>query len=162
MLKRKLLIVITIVAGVGFLTGCANKENYTPTPTNTNLEFQSIQKQEFSVRYKIAFLSTLSAFQNKGYSIESSNADTGVITAIKHKRSAMLFSGRMLEYIKATAFVEKTHFGKLFISLNLANYQETARMYGAKDGNLDLIRDPKFYQAMFESIREAVSARVSK
>jgi hypothetical protein len=177
MLKRKLLIVITIIAGVGFLTGCEYEDepirsyyelqsiqdqDLSATQSIKNQALSAVQSQEFNARYKIAFVSTLSAFKNKGYSIESANTDTGVINAIKHRRSAMLFSGRMIEYTKVTAFVEKIHFDRLFIRLNLASHQENSRTYGSKDVNSVHIENPKLYQEMFESIEDAISARTSK
>jgi hypothetical protein len=160
MLKRKLLIVITTIVGIGFLTGCVAQKNY--TPTKTNLEIQSIQKQEFSAKYKTAFTSTLSALQDKGYAVESANADTGLITAVGYKRSSMLFFGDSIEYIKATAFVEIMPSGKASIRLNFINHQEISGSYGSKDGNSVPIEDSKFYRVMFESIKKAIAVRTSK
>jgi len=165
MLKRKLLIVIAIIAGVGFLTGCSS--DYVPIKAKPKSSYKhkstrSVKIQRFNIEHKTAFVATLSAFKNEGYSIESINIETGLINAIKHKRSSMLFSGRTHEYIKATAFVEKTHSGKLFIRLNFANYQESARRYGEKNGKSSPVRKSKFYKDMFRSIRKAISARVSE
>ncbi len=160
MLKNKLLITIITMVGIGFLAGCTAQKNY--TATKTSLELQSIQKQEFSTKYKIAFSSTLSVFQDKGYVVEAANADTGLVTAAGHKtRGFIPFVGQSIEYVKATAFIEDMPSGNVSIRLNFVNHQETSSGYGMKGGNSVPIEDPKFYQGMFESIKKAIFVRSS-
>lgn len=138
------------------ITGCAQK-NY--VSTKTGLELQSIQKKSFDTKYKVAFASTLSVFQDKGYIIQTADANTGFITASSHKTSGTVFGAQTIEYINATAFIENMPNEKVAIRLNFVNQQETSTAYGMKGGNSVPIEEPSFYQNIFEQIQKAIFIR---
>jgi|GEM_PF-640658 len=157
---KKIATIAFIVLGVASLTGCGKQENY--KATKSGLELQSVQKQEFDTTYSVAFASTMSVFQDRGYVIETADRETGFITAASHKTEGFaLFVGQTVDYLKATAFIEVMPSKKVSIRLNFVNNQETSSGYGMKGGNSVPVEDPKFYQSVFEKIKKAVFVRTS-
>jgi hypothetical protein len=152
--------VITALLFIGLIAGCT-QQNY--KPTKTSLELQSIQKKEFDTSYKIAFASTLSVFQDKGYIIDTADSLTGLISAASHKTSgAIAFVGQTIEYVKATAFIETMPSKKIAIRLNFVNHQETSSGNGMRGGNSVPIEKPEFYQGIFDRIQKAMFVRTSQ
>lgn len=156
-------ITIATFVTLGFITiaGCtAKQQNY--IATKSGLELQSIQKQEFETTYDVAFASTISVFQDRGYVIETADKSTGFITAASHKTEGFaLFIGQTIDYLKATAFIEKMPSKLVSIRLNFVNTQETSSGYGMQGGNSVPVEDPGFYQSVFEKIKKAVFVRTS-
>ena len=136
--------------------GCVQK-NY--VSTKTSLELQSIQKRSFDAKYKTAFASTISVFQDKGYIIETADSTTGFITASSHKTSGQALMVQTIDYVKATAFIEPMANKKIAIRLNFVSHQETSSGYGMKGGNSVPIEEPSFYQGIFEQIKKAIFIR---
>jgi hypothetical protein len=157
MFKNKLLIISLVL--VGLLSSCT-QSNY--KSTKTSLELQAMQKKEFNTPYKTAFASVLSVFQDKGYTIDSANADTGIISAAGNKKSSggIIFSSKV-NYMKASAFIEQMPSSRVAIRLNFVNHQETSSGYGMKGGNSVPIEKPEFYQEVFEKIQKAIFVRSS-
>jgi hypothetical protein len=128
--------ILTILILTSFMFGCTLQNNY--KPTKTSLELQSIQKREFDTSYKIAFASTLSVFQDKGYIIETADSSTGFITASspKNNKHDWIWTGsNTMNSVKATAFIETMPSKKTAIRLNFINYQEVSSAYGSKGQN---------------------------
>jgi len=157
---KKLAITILIVVGAIGLSGCGKQENY--KASKSGLELQSVQKQEFETTYDIAFASTISVFQDKGYVIETADKSTGFVTASSHKTEGFaFFVGQTIDYLKSTAFIEKMPSGKVAIRLNFVNNQETSSGYGMQGGNSVPVEDATFYQGVFEKIKKAIFVRTS-
>lgn len=152
--------IITILILTSFMFGCTMRlpqNNY--KPTKTSLELQSIQKKEFDTAYKIAFSSTLSVFQDKGYIIATADPKAGFIAANSYKKSGVItFVGPSTDYIKATAFIEVMPSKRIAIRLNFVNHQEILGRYG----NSVPIEDARFYQGIFESIQIAIFDRTGR
>lgn len=161
MLTNKTKKIAAALISTVLVAGCVPQENY--KPTKTSLELQSIQKKEFDTSYKIAFASTLSVFQDKGYIIETADSNTGFITSSSHKISKFIpFVGQAIEHIKSTAFIETMPSKKISIRLNFVNNQDTSSGYGMKGGNSVPIEKPEFYQDIFEKIQKAIFVRTSR
>ncbi|MDB3912686.1 hypothetical protein N9381_13105 [Paracoccaceae bacterium] len=62
----------------GLLTACAEPK---PKPTLTPLQLQSMQTRQFSSSVNRTFASTVSVFQDLGYSITSADKASGLISA---------------------------------------------------------------------------------
>ena len=77
-MKINMLIGILIL---GLLTACAE-----PKPTLTPLQLQSMQTRQFSSSVDRTFASTVSVFQDLGYSITSADKASGLISAALAKR----------------------------------------------------------------------------
>ena len=155
MTKNKLKVTLLVLVAISF-GGCVQK-NY--IATKTGLELQSIQKKSFDTKYKIAFASTVSVFQDKGYIIETADASTGFVTASSHKTSGQAFMAQTIDFVKATAFIELMPNKKISIRLNFVSHQETSSGYGMKGGNSVPIEEPSFYQGIFEQIQKAIFIR---
>ena len=61
-----------------FITGC---ETTKPTVNLTPLEMQSMQSRSYDTGKEIVFPSVMSVFQDLGYTINSADIETGLITA---------------------------------------------------------------------------------
>jgi hypothetical protein len=159
-MKQKILnIIITSVILFG-LSGCV-QSNY--VPTKTGLELQAIQKKEFETKYKIAFASTLSVFQDKGYIIEAADINTGLISAMSPKvKGIIVFVANTTSYTKATAFIEEMPSNKIAIRLNFVKDQKLSSSYGSESSNSVPIEDPKFYKDIFNKIDKAIFIRTSR
>lgn len=157
---KRVTAVAFVTLGLVGLTGCGKQENY--KATKSGLELQSVQKQEFDTTYNTAFASTMSVFQDRGYVIQTADRETGFITAASHKTEGFaFFVGQTVDYLKATAFIEKMPSKKVSVRLNFVNNQETSSGYGMKGGNSVPVEDPKFYQSVFEKIKKAIFVRTS-
>ena len=157
---KRITIIAFIILGVISLTGCGKQENY--KASKSGLELQSIQKQEFETSYNTAFASTMSVFQDRGYVIQTADKETGFITAASHKTEGFaFFVGQTIDYLKATAFIEKMPSKMVSIRLNFVNNQETSSGYGMQGGNSVPVEDPAFYQSVFEKIKKAIFVRNS-
>jgi hypothetical protein len=163
MLKNKIKLFNIVLVTISLMTGCVLQENY--KSTKTSLELQSIQKREFDTSYKIAFASTLSVFQDKGYIIATADSATGFITASspKNNKHDWFWTGsNKMDSIKATVFIETMPSKKTAIRLNFVNHQEVSSAYGSKGGNSVPIEKPEFYQGIFEKIQKAIFVRTSR
>ncbi len=73
----------------------------------------------------------MSVFQDRGYVIQTEDKETGFITAASHiNRKLCFFVGTTVNYLKATAFIEKMPSKTVSIRLNFVNNQETSSGYG--------------------------------
>ncbi len=149
---------IGVMVVLVFLTGCVASTG----PTKTSIQLQAFQSKEFETTKKIAFASTMSVFQDLGYTIGTADLETGFITAKSPtKQSFVPFVGQKMEDVKATAFVEAMG-GKISkIRLNFVNSTQTSSGYGMKGENEKPIEDPKVYQETFTKIAKAIFVRES-
>ena len=102
----------------------------------------------------------MSVFQDRGYVIQTADKETGFITAASHKTEGfVIFVGKTVNYLKATAFIEKMPSKMISIRLNFVNNQETSSGYGMRGGNSVPVEDPAFYQSVFEKIKKGIFIR---
>ena len=138
-----------------------------PAPQLTPLEIQSIQTRDFSESKDVIFASVMSVFQDLGYSVNSADKDTGLITAESPARSSNLgalivSSSGMTEVrqTKATAFIE-TIGNTTKVRLNFVLMSSRSFGYGQNDRHDTPLLDSNIYQNAFERIENAVFVRSS-
>ena len=153
-MKLKLLLSAVTMA---LLTACMQQG-----PTMTPLEIQSMQTRSFNASYNVAFSSTMSVFQDLGYTVNSADKDTGLISAESATDSnvaALIFTGNTLtSQTKATAFIERLK-GKSVVRLNFVQKMESSSGWGQQDRNDTPILDTTVYQNAFERIENAIFLR---
>ena len=151
-MKRTILLLTAVLLITGCLPG-----NY--KPTKTSLELQAFQSKEFDVSKKIAFASTMSVFQDFGYTLTSANLETGYIAAKSPTQNEMGFGKIIMKDTKATAFIEEIRPGLTKVRLNFVNNEEWSGSYGAKLVQDNPIEDPAVYNNAFTKIQEAIFIR---
>lgn len=143
---------------ISILTGCVTQGG----TKKTSVQLQAFQAKEFETSVKVAFASTLSVFQDLGYTIKSADLTTGLITAKSPtSQSFVLFVGQKMQDVRATAFVEPIAKGRTRIRLNFVNNVQTSSGYGMKGEKETPVEDPAVYQAAFKKIQKAVFVRSS-
>lgn len=140
------------------LVGCV-PNNY--KPTKTSLELQAFQSKEFDTQKKIAFASTMSVFQDLGYSITSSDMETGYIAAKSPTQNEVGFGKMIMKDTKSTAFIEELRPGKTKVRLSFVNTEEWSGAYGSKLVQDNPIEDPAVYNNAFIKIQEAIFIRTA-
>ena len=140
----------------GFLAAC------NPEPTMTPLEIQNLQTRKFSASYNTTFASTISVFQDLGYTVTNANKDTGLISAqsaSKNSVAYLVLTGDSLNVqTAATAFIERVK-GKSVIRLNFVRRNRTSSVFGQSTADDIPILDAVIYQNAFEKIENAIFLR---
>lgn len=150
--------IVTALSIAFLLAGCV-PNNY--KPTKTSLELQAFQTKEFETQKKVAFASTMSVFQDLGYSIISSEIETGYISAKSPTQNEVGFGKMIMRDTKATAFIEELRPGKTKVRLNFVNTEEWSGAYGGKLVQDNPIEDPTVYNNAFTKIQEAIFIRTA-
>ena len=124
------------------------------------LALQQMQTQDFDTPKEILFASTMSVFQDSGFTIEASDLATGFITAKSPTRVAEIgwngiSNGDTVEE-RTTAFVETTRPNKSKVRLNFIE-RSVRQRYGAPNDIPN--EDPAYYEKIFNKIREAIFLR---
>jgi len=148
--------IITAISIAFLLVGCV-PNNY--KTTKTSLELQAIQAKEFDAPKKITFASTMSIFQDLGYSITTSDLETGYITAKSPTQNEPGFGKVIMKDTKASAFIEELRPGKTKVRLSFVNTEEWSGSYGGKLVQDSPIEDPTVYNNAFTKIQEAIFIR---
>lgn len=137
------------------ITGCETA----PKSTKTALEIQSVQSKEFETNKKIAFAATLSVFQDLGYIAESASFETGLITAKSPTQEKfVIFVGPVMQYVKATAFIEEITPSRTNVRVNLVN-SKRATISGRQREKEAPIETPDTYQDLFAKIQQGIFVR---
>ena len=148
---------IVVAAMLPLLAACGAQE-----PQMTPLEIQSMQTRSFDSRYDTVFASTMSVFQDLGYSVTSADKSTGLISAESATGSDLgyaIFTGSTLtRQTRATAFVERIK-RKTNVRLNFVEKMETSSGWGQTDRADKPILDMEIYQNAFERIENAIFVR---
>ena len=148
---------ILLLAATLLITGCLS----TPPSyksTKTSLELQVIQTKEFEVPKKIVFASTMFVLQDLGYSIISSDLDTGYISAKSPIQSSASFGRVVLKDTKVTAFIEQLRPGVTQVRLSFVNSEEW-QLGAARMVQENPIDDAIIYNNAFIKIQEAIFIR---
>lgn len=140
------------------LAGCAA----TPEPEMTPMEIQSIQTRTFETPKEVAFPSVVSVFQDLGYSIQTADIASGLISAESASENTpwltVLTGQSQVNQTRATAFVEEIR-DDTSVRLNFVETEETSSAYGRTDRNDRPIHDAELYQNAFERIENAIFIR---
>ena len=144
-----------------FLAGC---ETTKPTVNLTPLEIQSMQSRSYDHSKDVVFPSVMSVFQDLGYSINSADMATGLITAESTAASdkAMKFwlGITKVSQTKANAFIEEIS-GQTKVRINFVITNKKSFGYGQTDREDNQILTSEPYQNAFEKIENAVFIRSS-
>jgi hypothetical protein len=126
----------------------------------TPLQIQAIQTRQFETSKDIAFRAVITVFQDNGYTIQSADMETGLITASSPSQtSVQLFVGNRITATRATATVEEFPAGTAHIRINLVNTAETSSGYGMKSQHDAPVLDSAVYDGLFTRIQEAIFVR---
>jgi hypothetical protein len=147
---------ILLLAATLLVTGCF-PSNY--KPTKTSLELQAFQSREFDAPKKVSFASTMSVFQDFGYTLTSANLETGYIAAKSPTQNERGFGKAIMKDTKATAFIEEIRPGITKIRLNFVSNEEWSSDYGAKLVQENPIEDPAVYNNAFIKIQDEIFIR---
>ena len=143
------------------ITGC---ETTKPKVNLTPLEIQSIQARSYEHPKKTVFPSVMSVFQDLGYSINSADINTGLITAesIAESNKALKFwlNISKVSQTKANAFIEEIG-NETKVRINFVITKKKSFGYGQTDREDEQILSPEPYQNAFEKIENAIFIRTS-
>jgi|TARA_Y100000385_G_C12777785_1_gene502141 hypothetical protein len=153
-MKLKFLVLLPLMV---ILSACAAKK-----PAMTPLELQSMQSRDYSNKYNVVFSSTMSVFQDLGYTISAADKDTGLISAesaaADNVWARALTGVSVNNQTKATAFIEKVQ-DKVNVRLNFVAVNKSSTAYGQSNRNDVPILEMAIYQNAFERIENAIFIR---
>lgn len=134
------------------------KEQMTP------LAIQAMQSKEFEATPRVLFRSVVSVFQDLGYTIDTADFDSGLITATSATKNKTNFWGALAGVsasgnTRATATVEELANGRTSVRLNFVSSKSSSGRWGQTHKNDKPILDAKVYQIAFEKIDEALFVR---
>ena len=142
-----------------FITGC---ETTRPTVNLTPLEMQSMQSRSYDTGKEIVFPSVMSVFQDLGYTINSADIETGLITAESTAESDKMMKFWLgvtkVSQTKANAFIEEIG-SETKVRINFVVTKKKSSWYGQEDREDDQILSPEPYQNAFEKIENAIFLR---
>ena len=142
-----------------FLAGC---ETTKPTVNLTPLEIQSMQSRSYDTGKKIVFPSVMSVFQDLGYSINSADINTGLITAEStadsNKMKKFWLGVSEVSQTKVNAFIEEIG-SETKVRINFVGTKKESSWYGQDDREDTQILSPEPYQNAFEKIENAIFIR---
>jgi len=143
------------------ITGC---ETTKPKVNLTPLEIQSIQSRSYEHSKDIVFPSVMSVFQDLGYSINSADINTGLITAesaADSDKALKFWLGiTKVSQTKANAFIEEIG-NETKVRINFVVTKKKSFGYGQTDREDEQILTPQPYQNAFEKIENAIFIRSS-
>ncbi|MGM1054128.1 MAG: hypothetical protein ACQEXO_17330 [Pseudomonadota bacterium] len=141
------------------LTGCAQTAQQ---PSMTPLEIQSLQTRSYEHSKDVVFPSTMSVFQDLGYSIVSADMATGLISAessAENNPMLTFWTGMtQVSQTRATAIIEEIR-GASTVRLSFVEKEESSSAYGRSDRRDTPILNADIYQNAFERIESAIFVR---
>lgn len=143
------------------ITGC---ETTKPKVNLTPLDIQSMQSRNYEHGKDIVFPSVMSVFQDLGYSINSADINTGLITAesaADSDKALKFWLGiTKVSQTKANAFIEEIG-NETKVRINFVVTKKKSFGYGQTDREDEQILTPQPYQNAFEKIENAIFIRSS-
>ena len=160
-------IVVSVIVSTSLaIGGCVFMK---PPPKLTPLELQALQSRQYSESFDIIFASIISVFQDLGYSIQSADKDSGLISAESPAQrestgfweSFVLSEGHRTVSTRATAFIE-TIGTQTNVRLNFV-YRATrySTHSGSQGAHESPIYDANVYRNAFDRIENAIFIRQS-
>jgi hypothetical protein len=159
---------LTALCTVSLLAGC---QVAPPQPVKTSLEIQAIQAKSFEAPVALSFKAVVSVLQDLGYSIQTADLNTGVITAnsaTKENNSGGAFFMKLMdgrrseEKTRVTASVEEFGGNNTRIRLNFVDFKFSSGVQGQVATDETPVTNPSVYQNAFEKIGEAIFIRQSQ
>ena len=143
------------------ITSC---ETTKPKVNLTPLDIQSMQSRNYEHGKDIVFPSVMSVFQDLGYSINSADINTGLITAesaADSDKALKFWLGiTKVSQTKANAFIEEIG-NETKVRINFVVTKKKSFGYGQTDREDEQILTPQPYQNAFEKIENAIFIRSS-
>ena len=143
------------------ITGC---ETTKPKVNLTPLDIQSMQSRNYEHSKDLVFPSVMSVFQDLGYSINSADINTGLITAesVANSDKALKFwlGITKVSQTKVNAFIEEIG-NETKVRINFVVMKKKSFGYGQTDREDEQILTPQPYQNAFEKIENAIFIRSS-
>ena len=138
---------LSVCAVAIILSGCA--------PTLSSMQRRSIEARELEGSFDDAFKATLQVFQDHGYTIKSTDYQSGVIhgeTGIKQT----WFTG--MTNFEITATIEQ--FGEHTVKerISLIRKKKSSSQYGTHE-NSKIIDDPGLFQELYDDIQKEMFIR---
>ena len=143
---RNLLIISTVAF---ILSGCA--------PTLSSMQRRNIEARDLKGSFEDAFKATLQVFQDHGYTIKSTDYQSGVIhgeTGIKQT----LFVG--MTNFEITATIEQFGENTVKERISLIRKKKSSSQYGTFE-NSEIIDDPKRFQKLYDDIQKEMFIRAN-
>lgn len=159
---------LTALCTISLLAGC---QVAPPQPAKTSLEIQAIQAKSFEAPVALSFKAVTSVLQDLGYSIQTADLNTGIITAnsaTKESRSGSAFflaimdGTRSEERTRVTASVEEFGANTTRIRLNFVDFEFRSGAQGQAATDETPVTNPVIYENAFEKIGEAIFIRQSQ
>ena len=168
---NKLIYAIMLLSAV-CLTSCKTQ---TAELQLTPLQIQSMQTQTFKTSKRKAFNETIQALQDVGYTIESANYSTGLISAQSMIQDFDRNKSKLFKIIKvlselnsnyhirssqlsrATAFIAAASGKKVKVRISLVNIKRSVLNGGTPDERSTQIVDPSAYTKLFNGITLGLS-----
>ena len=130
----------------------------------TPLAIQALQSKEFETTPRVLFRSVVSVFQDLGYTIDTADFDSGLVTATSATKNKTNFWNALggvsaSGNTRATATVEELANGRSSVRLNFVSTKSSSGAWGQSHRSDKPILDAKVYQIAFEKIDEALFVR---
>jgi hypothetical protein len=145
--KKKIFFTLPLLI---LLTACPT---YKQAIQKTPAELMALQSQDFDTSKSNALGGVLAVFQDLGFIVETSDFNTGLITAKSPTKGNYHWLGRKMIDTMATGTVRELSSNKVKIRLNFVESKRLSFGYGMKQENESPILDPTVYQDAFNKIR---------
>ena len=140
------------------LTACPVERNIVQ---KTPAELMAMQTRDFETNKENAIGGIIAVFQDLGFIVETSDFNTGLITAKSPTKGNYSFWGRKMIDTKATGTVREMGSNKVKIRLNFVESKRLSFGYGMNQENESPILDAAVYQDAFSKIRNQLFIRKS-
>jgi hypothetical protein len=143
------------------LAGCDTRG---PAPYQSKLDplaLQQMQTEEFETSKETLFAATVSVFQDMGFTIQTGEFVSGIITAKSPTITKLSLGYYLSVTVRASAFVESTRPGFSRVRLNFVESRSKDAGLGAGADNDTPFEEPGYYEGVFAKIREGVFVRDS-
>ena len=128
----------------------------------TPLEIQSMQTRTYNHKMDVVFPSVMSVLQDIGYSINTADIQTGLITgesaAESDKASKFWLGISNVSQTKANVFIEELN-SETSVRVNFVTTNKKSFGYGQTDREDVQVLSPEPYQNAFEKIENAIFVR---
>lgn len=137
-----------------FLAACPIEQS---APQKTPAELMALQTRDFDTTKEQAMSGVVAVFQDLGYIIQTSDFNSGLITAKSPTKANFVpFVGRRMDDTRTTGTVRVLSNNKVRVRLNFVESKRLSFGYGMKQDNERPIYDASVYQDAFNKIRNQI------
>ena len=126
----------------------------------TPIEIKEMQTREFDSTYKVVYASVIDVFQELGFVIQTSDADTGLIVAKSNviQRENYFMGSMTMSWDVGTAHVEDFN-GKIAVRVSFVRCQKESGEQGRESEFSQAIESPEYYSRFFNQLDHSVFLR---